>query len=127
MGYRVLADAVVAFHLAFILFVLLGAALAFRWPRMVWLHLPCAAWGAWVELVGWICPLTPLEIELRRNAGLEGYSGGFIENYVIPVVYPEALNRTLQVVIGAAVLALNALLYRALWRSGRLFGARVRL
>ncbi|HJS59608.1 MAG TPA: DUF2784 domain-containing protein [Vicinamibacteria bacterium] len=127
MGYRVLADAVVALHLAFILFVLLGAALAFRWPRIVWLHLPCAAWGAWVELAGWICPLTPLEIELRRTAGLEGYSGGFIENYVIPVVYPEALTRTLQVIIGAAVLALNAVLYGALWRSRRLFGARARL
>ena len=127
MGYRVLADAVVAFHLAFILFVLLGVALAFRWPRIVWLHLPCAAWGAWVELAGWICPLTPLEIELRRNAGLEGYSGGFIENYVIPVVYPEALTRALQVIIGVAVLAMNALLYWALWRSGRLFGTRPRL
>jgi Protein of Unknown function (DUF2784) len=127
VGYRVLADAVVALHLAFILFVALGASLTFRWPRIVWLHVPCAAWGAWVELAGWICPLTPLEIELRRNAGLEGYSGGFIENYVIPVVYPEALTRALQVIIGAAVLTMNALLYRALWRSGRLFGTRPRL
>ena len=127
MGYRVLADAVVALHLAFILFVALGASLAFRRPRIVWLHVPCAAWGAWVELAGWICPLTPLEIELRRNAGLEGYSGGFIENYVIPVVYPEALTRALQVIIGAAVLMMNALLYLALWRSGRLFGTRPRL
>jgi len=127
VGYRVLADAVVALHLAFILFVALGASLAFRRPRIVWLHVPCAAWGAWVELAGWICPLTPLEIELRRNAGLEGYSGGFIENYVIPVVYPEALTRALQVIIGAAVLMMNALLYLALWRSGRLFGTRPRL
>ncbi|HSF03414.1 MAG TPA: DUF2784 domain-containing protein, partial [Solirubrobacterales bacterium] len=82
MGYRAAADALVAFHLGFILFVMLGALLAFRWPRVAWLHLPCAVWGAWVELAGWVCPLTPLEVELRRKAGLEGYRGGFIENYV---------------------------------------------
>jgi uncharacterized membrane protein YedE/YeeE len=127
MGYRALADFVVAFHLAFILFVVLGAVLAFRWPRSVWLHLPCAAWGAWVELAGWVCPLTPLEVELRRKAGLEGYSGGFVENYVLPVVYPEALTRSLQIGIGVAVLTSNALLYWVLWRRGRLFGRRARL
>lgn len=116
MGYRAVADALVAFHLGFILFVMLGALLAFRWPRVVWLHLPCAIWGAWVELAGWVCPLTPLEVELRRKAGLEGYSGGFIENYVTPVVYPEALTRAGQLVLGIAVLVLNAFLYWRLWR-----------
>lgn len=116
MGYRAVADALVAFHLGFILFVMLGALLAFRWPRVVWLHLPCAIWGAWVELAGWVCPLTPLEVELRRKGGLEGYSGGFIENYITPVVYPEALTRAGQLVLGIAVLVLNAFLYWRLWR-----------
>lgn len=127
MGYRAAADALVVFHLGFILFVMLGALLAFRWPRVAWLHLPCAVWGAWVELAGWVCPLTPLEVELRRKAGLEGYSGGFIENYVLPVVYPDALTRAAQLVLGIAVLALNAFLYWRLWRRSRLFGGRARL
>ncbi len=127
MGYRAVADALVAFHLGFILFVMLGALLAFRWPRVVWLHLPCAVWGTWVELAGWVCPLTPLEVELRQKAGLEGYSGGFIENYVIPVVYPDALTRAAQLVLGIAALAVNAFLYWRLWRRSRLFGARARL
>ena len=127
MGSRVLADALVAFHLAFIVFVMLGALPAFRWPRVVWVHLPCVAWGVFVELAGWICPLTPLEVELRRKAGLQGYTGGFIENYVIPVVYPDALTRALQVGLGFAALALNVFLYWKLWRRSRLFRDRARL
>ena len=116
-----------AAHLGFILFVTFGAALAFRWPRVVWVHLPCVAWGVWVELAGWICPLTPLEMELRRKAGFQGYTGGFIENYVVPVVYPDALTRTIQVGLGIAALAFNVFLYWRLWRRRRLFRNRVRL
>ncbi|HET7292860.1 MAG TPA: DUF2784 domain-containing protein [Vicinamibacteria bacterium] len=127
MTYRLLADVLVAFHLAFILFVAIGAALAFRWPRIVWAHVPCALWGAWVELAGWICPLTPLELELRRKAGLQGYAGGFIENYVLPVVYPDTLTRTMQVAFGLGVLGVNGVLYWALWKGGRLFRRRARL
>ncbi len=103
-----------AFHLAFVLFVVFGAFLALRWPRLAWLHVPCAAWGTLVELMGWICPLTPLENRLRGEAGLAGYPGGFIENYVIPVVYPEHLTRALQIGAGLLALCLNVIAYSVL-------------
>ncbi len=114
MSDRVLADALVAFHAGFILFVCLGGLLVLRWPRLLWLHLPCAAWGVLVELMGWVCFLTPLENELRRQAGLAGYEGGFIENYVIPVVYPERLTRAIQIGAGLLALGLNAIAYSVL-------------
>lgn len=116
---RLLTDALVVFHLAFILFVLGSAVLVLRWPRLAWLHLPCAVWGALVELLGWVCPLTPLESELRERAGLAGYAGGFVEHYLIPVLYPEHLTRGLQIGAAAVVLAVNVLAYRALLRRRR--------
>jgi Protein of Unknown function (DUF2784) len=116
LAYRLLADALVLAHLAFIVFVLCGALLALRWPRVLWLHLPCAAWGVLVELAGWVCPLTPLENELRLEAGLSGYAGGFIEHYVIPAIYPDALTRPLQAAAGAFALAVNLVAYGLLLR-----------
>jgi hypothetical protein len=109
--YSLLAAAVVALHLAFILFVVLGGLALRRWPRLAWAHLPCAAWGAFVELSGRICPLTPLEIALRRRAGEAGYAEGFIEHYLAAIVYPEGLTRELQLGLGVAVLLLNAAAY----------------
>ncbi len=108
---RIAADAVVLIHLGFVLFVALGGFLVLRWPRVAWGHIPCAIWGAVVELAGWICPLTPLEISLRLAAGAEGYSGGFVARYIVPLVYPDELTRELQLAVGAAVLALNGGLY----------------
>ena len=108
------ADALVILHAAFVLFVVAGGALVWRWPRLAWLHVPAALWGAAVELFGWICPLTPLENELRVRAGAEGYRGGFVEYYLLPVLYPEGLTRTAQLVLGGIVLALNVALYTAL-------------
>lgn len=109
--HRVLADAVLLFHLGFILFVLFGALLAVRWRRVLWLHVPCALWGIAVELLGWICPLTPLENELRSKAGMQGYSGGFVEQYVIPVVYPADLTRLVQIAAGGLALGINVGIY----------------
>ena len=115
----ILADAVVALHLLFIVFVVAGAALLPRWPRLVWLHLPAAVWGAFVEFTGTICPLTPLENLLRGMAGEHGYRGGFVEHYLIPLIYPQALTRETQVVLGVAVVAVNVLLYARWLRSRR--------
>lgn len=120
----VLADAVLALHFAFILLVIFGALLVWRWPRLVWLHLPALLWGAGIELAGGICPLTPLENELRALAGQAGYRGGFIEHYLLPLIYPEALTRGVQVGLGLGVLVFNAVLYAALWRAGRFDGRR---
>jgi hypothetical protein len=93
MFFRVLADLVVLMHLAFILFVVLGALLALRWRWIPWVQVPAALWGAVIEVGGWVCPLTPLENGLRERAGDAGYTGGFVEHYVLPVVYPGSLTR----------------------------------
>lgn len=113
MTAAILADLVVLLHLAFILFVMLGGLLVLRWRRLMWLHLPVVVWGAAIEFVGWICPLTPLENRLRAAAGEAGYSGGFIEHYLIPLIYPAGLTRELQWLLGALVLLVNAAVY---WR-----------
>jgi hypothetical protein len=111
MWYRLLADAVLVVHLAFIVFVVLGGLLVLRWPRIAWLHLPAVAWGAWIEFAGRICPLTPLESGLRERSGGGAYRGGFIEHYVTALIYPDGLDRRQQVVLGAFVLVLNAAIY----------------
>jgi len=105
--YRLAADAVVLLHLGFILFVLLGGLLVLRWPRLAWLHLPAAGWGMAVEFLHLYCPLTPLENHFRLAAGEQGYSGGFIEHYLIPLIYPTGLTEAIQIVLGLAVLAIN--------------------
>lgn len=119
MPYRLLAEFVVLVHLGFVVFVVLGGLLALRWPRAAWLHIPAAVWGALIELTGWICPLTPLENWLRGRAGGHGYSGGFIENYVLPVLYPRELTRTTQLVLAALVVAVNVAVYALAWRRRR--------
>jgi hypothetical protein len=111
-----LADLVLVGHVAFVAFVVLGGLLVLRWRRVAWLHVPCALWGAWVEVAGWVCPLTPLENALRRAAGEAGYAGGFLEHYVAPILYPPGLTRGIQVALGIAVLALNVVVYSAAWR-----------
>lgn len=117
---KVLADFVVSFHVAFVVFVVTGGLVVLRWPRVAWIHVPCALWGAWVELAGWICPLTPLEVSLREAAGQAGYTGGFLQHYVIPVLYPAGLTRGIQVGLGVAVLVLNVAAYAAVvWRRRR--------
>ena len=116
MLYRLAADAVLAAHLAFVLFVVCGGLLVLRTPRLAWLHLPAVAWGAFVELSGSICPLTPLEVTLRRGAGEAGYGGDFIEHYLVSLIYPAGLTRELQIALGAAALLLNLIVYFILWR-----------
>lgn len=116
MEYRLLADGVLLLHLLFILFVVGGGPLVLRWPRLAWAHLPAAVWGAGIEFFGWICPLTPLENALRRLAGEAGYRGGFVEHYLLPVIYPGALTREIQIGLGLAVVAINAVAYGFVWR-----------
>ena len=111
MSYGALADLVVALHFGFVLFVVLGGLLVLRWRWVGLVHLPAAVWGAWMEFSGRICPLTPLENEYRRLGGEAGYTGGFIEHYILPVLYPHALTRNIQVALGVVVVALNLGLY----------------
>ena len=118
MIYRALADGVLVVHLAFVLFVVLGGLVALRWPRVAWVHLPVAAYGAAIEFIGFVCPLTPLEVSLRRRGGEAGYAGGFIDHYVTAAIYPEGLTRGTQLALGAAVLAVNGAVY-AVWLRRR--------
>ena len=101
----------------FVLFVVAGGLLVLRWPRLAYVHLPAAAWGVLIELTGWVCPLTPLEQSLRLRAGEQGYSGSFIEHYVLPLLYPSALTRAIQIGIAAFVVAVNLYIYGHLLRS----------
>ena len=109
--WSTLADLVVLAHLLFVLFVVAGGVLVLSRRRLAWLHLPAVAWAAFVEFSGRICPLTPLENALRRRAGGPGYEASFIEHYVIPLLYPPALTRDLQWLLGGAVLVINAVVY----------------
>lgn len=119
MLFRLAADAVLLIHLAFIVFVVLGAALAFRWRWMPVMHLPAAAWGVFIELTGRICPLTYLENDLRRQAGQAGYSESFIEHYLLNLIYPAGLNPEIQFILAGIVLVTNLALYGWLVRRRR--------
>ena len=119
MLFGLAAEAVVAFHFAFVLFVVLGGLLVWRWPRVAWVHLPCAVWGALVEVTGLICPLTPLEKWLRESAGLASYGGGFIAHYIVPLLYPAGLTRGIQLLLAVFVVALNGAVYVGWWRARR--------
>jgi hypothetical protein len=120
MPYRLLADLVLILHAGFVAFVVLGALLALRWPRIAWVHVPVVLWGAGIEFVGGICPLTPLENHWRRLAGELGYPGGFIEHYIVSALYPDGLTRNVQIVLGALVVVVNVAIYAwALRRSRR--------
>lgn len=125
MAYRVLADLVVGMHALFVAFVVLGGLLALRWPWIAAAHLPAAVWGALIELRGWVCPLTPLEKSLRAAAGDAGYQGGFIEHYLLPVLYPAGLTRDVQLTLGSLVIAVNVVIYGIVLRR-RMAGARAR-
>lgn len=123
MIYGLLADLVVIAHFGFVLFAVLGGLLVIRRPRIAWLHVPAVVWAALIEFAGWVCPLTPLENWLRMRSGAAGYRTGFIEHYVLPLLYPAGLTRGVQIVLGVLVLVVNVSIYGWLLtrrlRSGR--------
>jgi len=124
MAFSLAAAAVLLLHLAFVLFVVFGALLLARWPRLAWLHLPAAAWGFFIELTGRLCPLTTLENLLRMRAGLSGYGESFVEHYLLRLIYPGSLTREVQLALAVGVAAINLVLYgwvflRPAWRRAR--------
>ncbi len=126
MWYHAAANSIVLLHLAFIFFVVFGGLIAARWKWAACLHIPAAAWGALIEFMGWACPLTPLENAFRDAAGTQGYAEGFIEHYLIPVIYPTGLTNNLQVLLGCIVVAVNSVIYVTLvlrWSTKRSAGA----
>jgi len=123
MVFKIAADMVLVLHLMFVFFAVLGSLLVLWRRYLLWLHLPAMIWAVWIEFRGGLCPLTPLENWLRRQGGVAGYQGSFIEHYVEPLLYPPGLTRSTQVVLGAAVLIINCGLYGLLlfrvWRATR--------
>lgn len=120
---RFLADAIVLLHALFVAFVIAGGLLVLRWRRLMWLHLPAVIWGALIEFAGWICPLTPLENLLRARAGESGYSGGFVDHYVLHALYPAGLTPAIRWELGTIVIVVNAVTYGIVWRTRRFKGA----
>lgn len=111
MIFKLAAEAVLLSHLAFIVFALLGAAIAARWRWIIFVHLPAAGWGFFVELTGRICPLTYLENYLRTKAGLSGYTESFIEHYMLAIIYPAGLTREIQFILATVVVVVNIAIY----------------
>lgn len=119
MIWLILADVVVVVHAAFVMFATLGGLLALRWRWIPWIHLPAVAWGGFVELTGRVCPLTPLENRLRDAAGGATYDVDFVERYLVPIVYPPDLTRTVQVVLAALLIVVNVAAYAWVWHRVR--------
>lgn len=118
MRYRFLADLIVIFHLSFVIFSVFGGFLVCKWKRLAWLHVPAFLWAALIEFAGWVCPLTPLENRLRELAGASPYHTDFVAHYLLPLLYPAALTRTLQIILGFLVLSVNGGIYGWLfWRA----------
>ena len=120
---RVAADVVVAFHFAFLVFLAAGGLLAWRWPRLVAVHLPSVTWGVVSITAGLDCPLTPLEKQLRRSAGEQGYAGGFVDHYIEGVIYPEHYTPLLRVLMATAVVVGYLVLLRRLAAQPRHIGS----
>jgi hypothetical protein len=124
---RLCADALVAVHFAFIAFVLAGGFLVLRHRKWAWLHVPAVAWAVWTEFTATVCPLTPWENALRVAAGEAGYDGGFVEHYVMPIIYPGGLTHDVQIALGVVVVAVNAAIYALAarrWNAARGAAAR---
>ena len=119
-----MADLFVVVHFAFVVFVVLGGLLVVRWPRLIWLHVPAVLWGVFIELSGSICPLTPLENQLRRRQGQELYEGDFVAHYILPVLYPEGLTRGHQLFLGGLALAINIAMYTFIFATRRRSAAK---
>lgn len=117
--YRFLADVTAVVHLLFIVFVFAGGLAALRWPRVAWVHIPAAVWGTVVEVMGWVCPLTPLEDHFRALGGAEAAHGDFVARYILPVLYPERLTPAVQKVLGALVIIVNIGVYAFVIRKRR--------
>lgn len=119
VGWRIAADVVMVVHLAFVVFVVVGGFLTWRWPWVAFVQLPAAAYGVIIELAGFRCPLTPLEKSLRRNAGSSGYEGGFVEHYLVDVLYPGEFTTGVKVALAVGILVANAVAYGVLFTRRR--------
>jgi hypothetical protein len=102
--YRVLAEATMVVHFAFLVYLLIGGFLAWRWPRTIVAHLMAASWGVLITALSLRCPLTPVEDYFRRRAGEEGLPNGFVDTYIEGVIYPEQYVNHARALLAAVVL-----------------------
>ena len=109
--YELAADIILIIHFLFILFVIFGALLFFVAKKIVFTHIPAIIWGSYIELTHSICPLTYLENWFLHKANLTEYSEGFIQNYLIPIVYPANLTNDLQIYLGITLIIVNIIIY----------------
>jgi hypothetical protein len=119
MVYRALADFIVLVHFCFVFFSVVGGLLVLKWKKIIWIHLPAVFWAILIEVMGWICPLTPLENWFRQKSGTTGYQAGFIEHYILSLLYPARLTRSFEIVLGLFVLAVNVGIYGWILRVQR--------
>ena len=109
--YELAADIILIIHFLFILFVIFGALLFFIVKKIVFIHIPAIIWGSYIELTHSICPLTYLENWFLHKANLTTYSEGFIQNYLVPIVYPMNLTKDLQIFLGIGLIVINIVIY----------------
>ncbi len=111
-----LADLVLIVHALFVVFVIFGGLIVLKWHKVMWLHIPCALWGALIEFFGWICPLTYLENYFLEIGNGNSYDGSFIQHYLLPIIYPPGLTTGIQILLGATVIVINFIIYWIVWR-----------
>ena len=111
-----LADFVLVVHTLFVIFVIFGGLIVLKWHKVMWVHIPCAIWGALIEFFGWICPLTYLENYLLKIGNGNYYEGGFIQHYLVPIIYPSELTTGIQILLGVIVIVMNLIIYCIVWR-----------
>ena len=111
-----LADLVLIIHFLFIVFVIFGGLLVLKWRKVIYIHIPCAIWGGMIEFSGWICPLTYLENYFQKIGNADQYGGSFIEQYLLPVIYPPGLTAEVQIMLGIMVIVINLVIYTAVRR-----------
>ncbi len=114
-----LADLILITHALFVFFVIFGGVLVIKWRKIIWLHIPCAIWGALIEFMGWICPLTYLENYFYKTAGAASYTDGFVTHYLMPIIYPSSLTNEIQILLGISVLLINLSIYSYVWWQWR--------
>lgn len=105
MGYQLLTKAIIGLHFAWLLYIVFGGFLAWRWPRLIWPHLMAATWGAGIVLGWWECPLTDAENWARAQAGGAVPTAGFIDRFVEGVIYPQQYTRVLQALAAVIIAA----------------------
>ena len=109
--YELAADLTLIVHFAFIIFVVFGGMLFFISTKIIYVHVPSLIWGIYIELTHSVCPLTYLENWFLQKANLTTYTEGFIQNYLVPIVYPKNLTDNLQIYLAIVLIVANMIMY----------------